>query len=344
MRYQRISKVDKQRLFDSYKRNEDYQDLARQMGIKRTTAWAIVKRAEENDGQVTRPRGGIRQSRVKTTDETARVAVSIVEEHPEFTLEQIRAELRRRLPNQLPIGKTTLANLLSGQLIVMKKLEDAPRERNTDAVKDERFAFADWIMREGIQKHLIFVDEAGINLHTKRTRGRAHRGQRAVRVVNGRRGANFTMTFAVSATHGLLHHDLMDGAMTCQRFQEFLQNLFQQLPHDGPDHVIIFDNAPVHRRAIEAEVPRNCALRWLPPYSPFLNVVENSFAKWKANVKRDLAEAREAMLLLPHNERMATLAQLAEQNAVVSAEDAMAFFRHLQSYLPSCLTRSDIVM
>ena len=55
MPYQKISKVDKQRLFDSYNRNEDYQELARQMGIKRTTAWAIVKRAQENDGQVTRP-------------------------------------------------------------------------------------------------------------------------------------------------------------------------------------------------------------------------------------------------------------------------------------------------
>lgn len=49
----------------------------------------------------------------------------------------------------------------------MKKLEDTPRERNTDAVKGERFAFADWITREGIQKHQIFVDEVGTNFHTK---------------------------------------------------------------------------------------------------------------------------------------------------------------------------------
>ena len=70
--------------------------------------------------------------------------------------------------------------------------------------------------RHGYSKmhNFIYIDEYGINLWTKRTRGRARRGDHAVRVVQGRRGPNLTMTFAVNVTSGLVHHQLHQGGMT----------------------------------------------------------------------------------------------------------------------------------
>ena len=124
--------TDKQRLYDAFNRGEDYYDLARHLGIKRTTAWAIVKRADENNGQVSRPRGGARRASTKVTEDMRQVTVDIVEQHPEFTLDQINEELQRRYPQGAPISRTTLANVLSRELIVLKKLEDAP----TDQVKE----------------------------------------------------------------------------------------------------------------------------------------------------------------------------------------------------------------
>ena len=100
-RYQKNSEVDK-RLYDAYNRGEDYLDLARLLGIKRTMAWSIIKRADENDGQVCRPRGGARRVSTKVTDDMRQAAVDIVNEHPEFTLDQINAELRRHYPQGAP--------------------------------------------------------------------------------------------------------------------------------------------------------------------------------------------------------------------------------------------------
>ena len=102
-------------------------------------------------------------------------AVSIVEQHPEFTLDQINSELRTVLPTHAHIGRSTLSNMLHGDLIVMKKLEDAPAQRNSEDVKDGRKEFAEWIL-QAMNKELVFIDEAGINLWTKRTRGRARVG------------------------------------------------------------------------------------------------------------------------------------------------------------------------
>ena len=79
----------------------------------------------------------------------------------------------------------------------MKKLEDAPQQRNSIVVKNARFDFAQWLMQQGMQHELIFIDEAGTNVWAKRTCGRAHVGERAVHIVGivgVARGQNLTIT------------------------------------------------------------------------------------------------------------------------------------------------------
>lgn len=345
MPYQRISVTDKRRLFECFTRGNDYLLLARTLGIKRTTAWAIIKRAQDNEGELRRPRGGARPQRERINEEITAAAVGIIEGHPDFTLEQINVEIRRRLPQQPVISRSSLARLLDGQLIFMKKLEDSIEYRNVDRVKENRRQFANWLLHEGIHKDLIFMDEAGVNLYCKRTRGRARRGERAVRVVGGRRGRNLTMTFAISQVNGVVHHRLQEGGMNGDGFIAFLNSVIEALPDDGHQRVFIFDNAPAHRRAAEANLPQTIELRWLPPYSPFLNIVENAISQWKAAVKGDLAVGRDHFLLAPHEERIATVAQIAEQNVeVITPQNAAGYFRHLQTYLPPCLLFQDILM
>ena len=93
----KIAAADKRRLFEAYQRGDDYQILARQLGIKRQTAWAIIRRALNNHGEVERPRGGFRHR--KMTEEMTAAAVEIIEEHSAFTLQQINEELQIRLPD-----------------------------------------------------------------------------------------------------------------------------------------------------------------------------------------------------------------------------------------------------
>ena len=79
----------------------------------------------------------------------------------------------------------------------MKKLCDAPAKINSQRTKNVRCDFGQWLLQNGVQREeLLFIDEAGINLYVVRTRGRARVGERAVRVVNGRRGPNLTLCFA----------------------------------------------------------------------------------------------------------------------------------------------------
>ena len=62
-------------------------------------------------------------------------------------------------------------------------------------------------------------------------------------------------------------------------------------------------------------------------------------------MKRGFANFRDQLNAQPPAQRMATLAQIAVQNVgIITPENAQAYFRHLQRYLPDCMLLNDIVM
>ena len=340
--YSKISTDDKARIFQAYTRGEDYLQLARQINVKRTTAYQIIRRALANEGVVAFPRDGLRS--VKVNEDMVNSAKDIVSEHPEYTLMMINQELRLRLPNDPHVTPSTISNLLKGQLITMKKLEGAPAERNSERTKTQHRDFTTWLLQNAQRFYFIYIDEAGINLWTKRTRGRARREDLAARVVQGRRGPNLTMIFAVNVTNGLVHHQLHQGGMTAERFNQFLEDISLRC---NPEQEVcfIFDKARAHVRAALADLPHGFQIQYLPPYSLFLNICENAFALWKQALKTRLAEVRHDLLEQPFNERMATLAQLAEQETIVVSPDRVAAaFRGMQAYMPRCFDKEDILM
>ncbi len=67
--------------------------------------------------------------------------------------------------------------------------------------------------------------------------------------------------------------------------------------HDGPEYPVIMDNLGSHkvcgvRQAIEAA---GAQLRYLPPYSPDMNPIEQVFAKLKTLLRRTAARTQESL-------------------------------------------------
>lgn len=342
----RISDADKQRLFEAAERGEDFILLMQQMNIRSNTAYAIIRRARLRGGQVVVPRGG--HTHHKLDAEIGNALVAIVEEHPGFTLRQINQELQSRLPDKPHLSLTTLCRGLEARLLVLKKLEDSVAERNSERVKERREAYAQWLLMNGVNNKLVFLDECGINLWTGRTRGRALRRSRAVRVVPARRGRNFTVIFAVGHTRGLLFHEIFEGGMTRERFHSILGTISQD--NEGP-LAFICDNASSHSGANLRQDEGGPNLRpkhqcvYLPPYSPFLNIVENAISAFKWSLKNSLEEVRNQLLDQQHETRLATMTQLAEQAAeVITPAKAASWFTHSQRYVPACLQGTDILM
>ncbi|KAJ4919775.1 hypothetical protein JOQ06_024645 [Pogonophryne albipinna] len=91
----------------------------------------------------------------------------------------------------------------------------------------------------------------------------------------------------------VLAHITVMGAYNTQRVLAFLDVLYDRLvPPEERDkvrsvHVVIWDNVAFHHsRDVRAwfEAHPHKAMEFLPPYSPFLNPIEEFFSAWRWKV------------------------------------------------------------
>ena len=139
---------------------------------------------------------------------------------------------------------------------------------------------------------LIITWLCGYNVFTRRSVGRALRGQRVQRQVCGSRGRNVVLILAISPSLGVIHYSLRQLTVTRATFQAYLNELIAKAANMLPpeEHcTIVYDGARPHLRmdVPEAFVNR-FELRILPPYSPMLNPTEQAHSCFKAAVKRQL--------------------------------------------------------
>jgi transposase len=111
--------------------------------------------------------------------------------------------------------------------------------------------------------------------------GRAQRGARVVAAVP--HGHWKTTTFLAALRHdGLTAPCVFDGAINGARFLAYVEQALAPTLRAGD--IVVLDNLKAHkvkgvREAIEAA---GAQLRYLPPYSPDFNPIEQAFAKLKA--------------------------------------------------------------
>jgi transposase len=132
---------------------------------------------------------------------------------------------------------------------------------------------------------LVFVDETGASTKMARLYGRAKRGRRVVGRIPW--GHWKTLTFVAGLRlDGITAPFVVDCAMNGAIFIQYLQQCL--VPTLRPGDIVIIDNLSAHKRDKVREIVEaaGAALRYLPPYSPDLNPIEQSFAKLKAHLRK----------------------------------------------------------
>jgi transposase len=134
-------------------------------------------------------------------------------------------------------------------------------------------------------RKLVFIDETGCATNMVRLRGRSPRGQRLRgRVPHGHwKITTFTAGLRVD---GLTAPMVLDGPMNSDWFKAYVRQVL--VPTLGEGDIVVMDNLSAHksdevREAIEAA---GAQLRYLPPYSPDLNPIEQAFSKLKAHLRK----------------------------------------------------------
>ena len=79
------------------------------------------------------------------------------------------------------------------------------------------------------KKTIIWMDETNINLHFRRTRGRAPAGQRAVVALLGSKGPNVHVIGAITNSQ-VVKWSQLRGAFRSQSAKDWLADMLQHLP------------------------------------------------------------------------------------------------------------------
>ena len=134
-----------------------------------------------------------------------------------------------------------------------------------------------------------------------------------------------------------------NGVTNIKRFNLFMEET-SVAAGDNVQLTYLLDNASCHRRAAEAMIPGHHAVRYLPAYSPFLNICENAFSEWKSHLKRELAEVSPLLVQQPHEEQLSTLGQLSEQALTdVTVGKCIGWFQGIRHLIPRCLRQEDFL-
>ena len=171
-------------------------------------------------------------------------------------------------------------------------------------------------MKDVDPARLVFLDESGTQTSMTRTRGRAPRGQRVVAKVPGGHWKIVTMIGAVRLGGPFAAASII-GATDGDVFRTYVREVLT--PQLRPGDVVVMDNLSPHkspgvREAIEAA---GATLRYLPPYSPDFNPIENMWSKVKGVLRSIAARSIDTL----HDAIGAAM-------STVTTTDCVGFFRH----------------
>jgi transposase len=311
-----------------------YSQTAVIFGLPESTVKGIVAKAfrigRENDGRVTN--GAISKL---STDHRVFLCQEVMENS---TCTQSRLSLSLEETFGVSVVQSTISRAFKAENITLKTLSEVPNARNSDAVLLQRKQFAEWLNGQiGIanilfEQRIVFIDESGFNVNLHRKKGWSFKGDRAFISTASNRGGNVSCFAALSPSRGFWLTSRY-GPFNQMTFLSEIQCYMDSRAGDIPEGGLIFvmDNVPFHhslciREYMEAS---GNTLIFVPPYSPFLNAIENAFSKLKLRVSERLAR---------EDRRTANLTDIISESAInISLNDCQSYYRHIFTYIPRCL-------
>ena len=143
----------------------------------------------------------------------------------------------------------------------------------------------------------MFIDETAVTTKMTRLYGRAPIGERLVAKVPHGHWKTLTLVAALRVDAVTAPY-VVDGAMDGPAFLAYVEDVLAPTLKRGD--IVFMDNVRTHKVAGVAEAIEavGATVRYLPPYSPDLNPIENAYSKLKALMRQGGARTVEALTKL----------------------------------------------
>ena len=260
-----------------------YRQVANNLNVDPSTVQRTVQLFEET-GTTYSIQGYHHNTTKKLSVDEEVAVIEAVVENPALYLSDLQQYVLHTMGKSISIS--TICKLLQKQGFSHKKLSLIAQQRN-DELREQ------YVQDVSVYdpEMLIFLDETGCDRRTcLHQYGYALKGCRATTKKLLVRGKRYSI-IAAMCIDGILDVYITDKTVNSETFCTFLEQclLPHLLPFNGvnPRSVVIMDNASIHHtESVVSLIEEVGALvHYLPPYSPDMNPIEETFSKVKGFLK-----------------------------------------------------------
>lgn len=304
---------------------------------------------------------------IKIKEEHTRFLIGLVDSNPCVTVSMAKEELCK-LFEDLQISESGLHKHMTEKIrLSLKNSSLCTMDRDTNRTIGLRYKIITEWKAAGVdfQKNCVFIDEAEFNSHQIRSRAWSLKGEPAQVKVPTQKGVNLSIvgcispfgTINFSKVEPLKPSDVakiekkfplpkskkrkaktentpktkVKKGTTAYHIVTFVRNAMDVLDrHEKNGFFIVMDNCRIHHShyVVEAIQNRGYIPPFMPPYSPFLNPIEECWAKIKSRVRRN-----------PLSSLNTLTPRIQEACRSVTTEDCLGWTRHSETFWDRCLDK-----
>ena len=297
-----ISNETRKNVIMAYENGHANKNIAHILNVNISSVYAIIKVYLSESRINKKTKGGTRIMKMAT--EHIQSLQNWIDDDCSVSLEALKTRLMEVY--SLNVSIMTISRYITEFNYTLKRTKLIPSRRIDDKSIDDRETYALQYLKlvsELDDTKIYFVDEVGFHISMRSSRGRSLRGTNAAQIVRGLRSRNISVCCSMSKL-GIAAYHAQTTAFNIKYFSCYIQTLLEYIENESPGKsAIIMDNVPFHKNLeiknmIEA---KGHMLLFLPPYSPFLNPIENMFSKWKQVIKSKRADNEASLFELINN-------------------------------------------
>lgn len=143
-------------------------------------------------------------------------------------------------------------------------------------------------------RRLVFLDETGAKTSLTRVYARSRRGRRAVAYAPHGHRQTTTLVAAISAER-VMAPLVLDGPMDGASFEAYVEQMLVAALPTGS--IVVMDTLAAHKtpRVLRCLERAGIEVRFLPPYSPDFNPIEQMWSQVKTILRRIAAREQKAL-------------------------------------------------
>lgn len=317
------SNIDRQRVIESYLSGNSVATISSVIRMKRSTVAGIIKLYQNTGRILANVRGGARYTKLNENHKNE--IKRWIDEDCTLSLRLIRNKMKDNF--NISVSIPTIFRYIDAFHYSLKRISLIPTRRNCRETILARRAYAMRYIGLPVafsQSEIIFIDEVGFKVSTRVSQGRAKIGRPAIATVPNIRSRNISICCAMSIA-GIIEYKSQPFAFNVLTFKDFLKSLVTILQDNNISNAIfIMDNVAFHKNHEITKFIEESGYCYdnIPPYSPFLNPIENLFSKWKDYTKRINARNEQELMK-----------GIAEGRSFITQSDCEGYFRNMVSYL-----------